>query len=348
MCIAIHQILRIHNIMIGEIQMNHPRVSIIIPLKDTLPYFKKCYDSLLAQTCSNIEIIIVDDASSQDISGFLSGYDRTPKTVYLRNETALGPGACRNIGIDVAQGQYISFCDSDDWVDLNYYEHICNHLDKTTADLAMVSMKREFPFGNRNEEIYLCRYSQHYTLNPEIAIRSMCGDYEDLGIKVASACMNKVYRREFLQRSNTRFEEGVYFQGTMFSIFTFLRATKIDCIPDITYHHFRRKGSIIQSFNVKHIQDFGNCCQMLRKYFTDMNQFEIYKDSFYRKCIFLFDLVIQEIFEYVPDETQKKKYIMQMLEQCFNVISAEEWLSFLDSETIRRHLQPDIRDTTLY
>ena len=79
-----------------------------------------------------------------------------------------------------------------------------------------------------------------------------------------------------------------------------------------------------------------------------MNQFEQFKDSFYRKCIFLFDLVIQEIFEYVPDESLKKKYIQLTLEQCFNEISVEEWLTFLDSETIRRHLQPNILDTTLY
>lgn len=328
--------------------MKYPRVSIIIPLKDTLPYFKKCCDSLMAQTCSDIEIIVVYDASSQDISGFLNSYGYTQKLIYLRNEVSLGPGACRNQGLDIAQGQYISFCDSDDWVDLNYYEHVCNHLDKTTADLVMVSMKREFPFRNIDDETYMCRYSQHYTLDPEIAIHAMCGDYDDVGIKVASACMNKIYRHDFLQKINARFEEGVYFQGTMFSIFTFLRASKINCIPDITYHHFRRKGSIIQSFNVKHIQDFGNCCRTLRKYFVDMGRFETYKDSYYRKCIFLFDLVIQEIFEYVPNEDLKKKYIQQMLEQCFDVVSAEEWLAFLDAETIRRHLQPDIHDTSLY
>lgn len=328
--------------------MKQPRVSIIIPLKDTLPYFKKCYDSLLAQTCDDIEIIIVDDASSQDISGFLSHYDHTQKLVYLRNEVSLGPGACRNLGLDIAQGQYISFCDSDDWVDLNFYEHVCDRLDRTTADLAMVSMKREFPFRNKDDETYMCHYCQHYTLDPEIAIHIMCDDYDDMGIKVASACMNKIYRHDFLQRINARFEEGVYYQGTMFSIFTFLRASKISCIANVTYHHFRRQGSIIQSFNVKHIQDFGNCCRTLRKYFMDMNRFEAYKDSFYRKCIFLFDLVVQEIFEYVPDEALKKKYIQQLLEQCLGAVSAEEWLTFLDAETIRRHLQPDIHDTTLY
>lgn len=328
--------------------MKQVRISIIVPLKDTLPYFKKCYDSLLAQTCDDIEIIIVDDASSQDISSFLNQYDHTQKLIYLRNKISLGPGACRNLGLDIAQGKYISFCDSDDWVDLNLYEHACDHLDKTNADIAMVSMKREFPYRNKDDEIYICQYNQNYTLNPEIAIHVMCGNYEDMGIKVASACMNKIYRHDFLQKINARFEEGVYFQGTMFSIFTFLRATKINCIPDVTYHHFRRKGSIIQSFDAKHIQDFGNCCQTLRKYFVNMNQFEIYKDSFYRKCIFLFDLVIQEIFEYVPNENIKKEYIQQLLKQCLNAISAEEWLAFLDSETIRRHLQPDIHDTTLY
>ena len=69
--------------------MKQPYVSIIIPLKDTLPYFKKCFDSLLSQTCDDIEIIVVDDASSQDISGFINSYDHTPKLVYNRNEARL-------------------------------------------------------------------------------------------------------------------------------------------------------------------------------------------------------------------------------------------------------------------
>lgn len=333
---------------IGERYMNKPLISIIVPFRDTLPYFKKCLDSLISQTYNNIEIIVVDDASLQDISSLINDFENNMKIVYLRNETSLGPGACRNIGLDAAKGKYISFCDSDDWVDLNYYEHICNHLDKVSAELVMVSMKREYPYRSRNEEMYMCQYNQQYVIRPEIAIRSMCGDYEDMGIKVSSACMNKIYRSDFLKRINARFEEGVYFQGTMFSIYTFLHAKRVDCIPNVTYHHFRRNGSIIQSFNEKHIHDFGVCCTTLRKYFTDMNQFEQYKDSYYRKCIFLFDLVIQEIFEYVADESKKKKYIQQMLEQCFNVVSVEEWLTFLDSETIRRHLQPNILDTTLY
>lgn len=328
--------------------MNQPRVSIIIPLKDTLPYFKKCYDSLISQTCVNTEIIIVDDASLQDIRGFLNGYENISNTVYIHNEKSLGPGACRNIGLRIAKGQYIAFCDSDDWVDLNFYEQICDALDRTDADIAMVSMKREFPFRNKDEEIYMCYYNQRYSLLPEMAIRSMCGDYNDIGIRVSSACMNKVYRHDFLRRIDAQFEEGVYFQGTMFSIYTFLRASKIECIPNVTYHHFRRKGSIIQSFNVKHIEDFGNCCKTLRNYFDNVGQFQNYKDSFYRECIYLFDLVVQEIFEYVFDEDLKKEYIRQIIEQCFQSVSADEWLAFLDAETIRRHLQPDIRDTTLY
>lgn len=328
--------------------MNKPLISIIIPFKDTLPYFKKCYDSLVSQTCDEIEIIIIDDASLQDLPGFLKNYKSSINLVYLRNETTLGPGACRNIGLNIAQGKYISFCDSDDWVDLNYYEHICNHLNKTSADLVMASMKREYPFRSRSEETYMCKYEQVYNISPEIAIRAMCGDYEDIGIKVASACMNKIYRRDFLNKINARFEEGVYFQGTMFSVYTFLHAKRIDCIPNVTYHHFRRSGSIIQSFNEKHILDFGNCCATLRKYFLNINQFEKYKESYYRKCIFLFDLVVQEIFEYVADESQKKIYIQQILQQCFNAVSVEEWLMFLDSETIRHHLQPNILDTTLY
>lgn len=330
--------------------MNKPRISVIVPVKDTLPYFKKCYDSLVHQTCKDVEIVIIDDASSQNIRDAIQASIGTPMRdiIYKKNSKSLGPGACRNLGLALSHGEYIAFCDSDDWVDLSSYKYICDYLDQSTTDIAMFSMKREYPYGTSERSNYLCYYDQIYTLTPEIAIRSMCGEYEDMGIKVASACMNKVFRRDFLTQINARFEENVYYQGTMFCVYTFLRANKIDCLPRVTYHHFRRRGSIIQSFNSKHIHDFRVCCQTIKKYFSDLDKLDIYQSSLYRKCAYLFDLNMREIFQYVYNEEDRKFYIQQLLKECFEVVSPAEWLTYLDSETIRRHLQPGIDDTSLY
>lgn len=328
--------------------MKEVLISIIIPIKDTLPYFKKCLDSMISQTCKNIEIILVDDNSSQDIVGFIRKYNDN-RIIYIRNEKSIGPGGARNRGIDVAHGKYIAFCDSDDWVDLNYYETICQYLETSNANIVMTSMKREFANGQSNiSKTYMCKYTQPYTINSEIAIRILSKEYKDFEVSIVPACMNKIYRKQFLIDINARFEEGVYFQGVLFSLYTFLRTEHIYCIPKIEYHHFRRPNSVVQSFDNKHIVDFGKCCQTLKKYLTDVDCYELYKYSYQCLCNKYFNLIIQEIFEFVSGENEIKKLIQSVFNTYINNVDISDLFEYLSAEEIRRHLQPYLEDTTLY
>lgn len=328
--------------------MKNTLVSIIIPVKDTLPYFKKCLDSMVSQTCKNIEIIIVDDNSSQNILEFINLYN-DERIIYVKNEKSIGPGGARNRGIDISSGKYIAFCDSDDWVDFNFYETVCSYMEKTNADITMTSMKREIGKSQSNiSKTYMCKYNQNYTLDSEMAIRILCREYKELEIAIVPACMNKIYKRSFLLDINARFEEGVYFQGVLFSLYTFLRAKKIHCMPDIEYHHFRRPNSVVQSFDEKHIIDFGKCCRTLEKYFNDTNTFEVYKYSYQCLCNKYFNLIVQEIFEFVHGEKQIKTFLQKTINTYIKNVNLIELFDFLSAEEIRRHLQPYITDTTLY
>ena len=102
------------------------QLTVIIPVFNTMEYLKKCLDSIVNQTLKEIEIIVVDDASTQDIYSFLKReYPKAESIKYIRNNQSLKPGGARNKGIKIAQGKYIAFCDSDDWLDLNTYNIIC-------------------------------------------------------------------------------------------------------------------------------------------------------------------------------------------------------------------------------
>lgn len=323
-------------------------LSIIIPVKDTLPYLKKCLDCMVSQTCKNIEIIIVDDNSSQDISSFVNSYN-DKRILYIKNEKCIGPGGARNRGIDNSNGKYIAFCDSDDWVDFNYYETVCNFMEKSDSDITMTSMKREFALGqNYISKTYMCKYNQYYTLDTEMAIRILSKEYKDIELSIVPACMNKIYKRTFLIETNARFEEGVYFQGVLFSLYTFLRAKIIHCVPEIEYHHFRRPNSVVQSFDEKHIIDFGKCCKTLKQYLEDTDSFEIYKYSYQCLCNKYFNLIIQEIFEFVNGEKQIKALLQNTIDTYVNNVNLSDLFDYLSAEEIRRHFQPYLTDTTLY
>ena len=191
-------------------------------------------------------------ASTNDLTSIIDSYGNKENLIYIRNEYSVGPGAARNIGLCRAKGKFIAFCDSDDWVDLDLYEKSIAHMEKTDADIGIFfSNKRTRWILEDNQSIY-GYFNQFYTFSSEMALRILSGQYE-MGIKLHRACWNKVFRKSFLDASKARFEEGIYFQGVLFCVYTFLRAEKnsmcssccVSSLPTLRFDH-----SIFQTKNI--------------------------------------------------------------------------------------------------
>ncbi|MBQ4123146.1 glycosyltransferase [bacterium] len=323
--------------------MNNIDISVIIPAHNTALYLKKCLDSMVNQTAANVEIIIVDDASEPTLKSILyEKYKNYQNITYLRNETPMRPGGARNRGLDIAHGRYITFCDSDDWVDLNYFEQIIKYMDSTMADIGMVSMMRNDDYSPK--PIYKCYYDRLYTLTSSAALKILSGSY-DMGIKIVPACINKVYRREFISTTNSRFEQDIYFQGILYSVYTFLRAQKIICIPGTAYHHYLRINSITQSFDQKHINDFVECFTRMKAYFENIGKYEEYAFEYYRICEHYINILVSELFEYIPNETAKKTYLLEIINAIKNVVNFDDYYKYITAEQLRHHIQPHIDNT---
>ncbi len=326
--------------------MKNVKVSIIVPAYNTGDYLNKCMDSLICQTITDIEIIIIDDGSVPDLLTIIEQYGDRQNIIYIKNEYPMGPGAARNIGLDIALGEYITFCDSDDWVDLNLYENAVATMDNSNADIGIYSVLRERD-GIEKGADYLCKFEQIHTLTSDIAIRILSGQYE-MGIKLHNACWNKIFRKSFLKKHKAKFEEGIYFQGILFNVYTFLHAEKIICIPHVKYHHYRRPSSIVQSFSEKHIDDFRECYSRMKGYFTSQSKFEAHKLDYYRLCEDYMNIIVRQIFEFEYNEKQRKYYLKKLMKAFMLLIQMDDYFTYATSEEIRRHIQPHIIDTTLY
>lgn len=326
--------------------MENILVSVIVPTHRFGDYFYKCLDCLFAQTEQNIEIIIVDDHSEDDIKSAISRYLVDPRCRYIRLEERMGPGGARNRGMDLAAGTYIGFCDSDDWVDLDYYKKASELLSATQADIAMCGQIREYDTPTKRP-LYKCRYDEFMELTGEMAFQIMTYHYQ-LDIKVIPPCTNKVYRRSFLQNCATRFQEKVFFQDTIFSVETILKACKVICVPKVLYHHYRRRDSIIQSFDEKHIRDFENFGNRIRDYLLREGLYEKYKRNYYNIVTHFYGIIIREIFEFITGDEQRKKEMVDTFSALRSVIRYDEYIDYLTAEQLRRHLFPEMEDTTLY
>lgn len=321
-------------------------ISIIVPIHQLNKYFYKCLDCLFEQTEKNIEIIIVDDHSNDDIKTAIGKYLNDERCKYIRLNESLGPGGARNKGMEIATGEFIGFCDSDDWVDLDYYKSACSLLISTQADIAMCSQIREYDV-RLHEPVYKCKYDKYIEISGELAFQIMSNTYQ-VDIKVIPPCTNKVYRRSFLQKINAKFQEKVYFQDTIFSVQTILKANKIICVPKVLYHHYRRQNSIIQSFDDKHIKDFENFGLSIRNYLIAEQIYDKYVRNYYNMVTHFYGIIIREIFEFIIDENQRKRAMIKSFNALETVINFNEYIDYLSAEQLRCHLFPQMNDTTLY
>jgi glycosyltransferase involved in cell wall biosynthesis len=326
--------------------MIKPTVSVIVPVRNTKKHIRKCLDSLKFQTLSDVEVIIIDDCSTEDIIGEISEYLDDKHFIYKRLPQSLGPGGARNAGLDMATGKYIGFCDSDDWVDFNYYKSAADALDSHEADIAMCSLVREYDATLENP-VYKCKYNELLALNSDVTFRIMTYQY-NMGIKVIPPCTNKVYSRAFLERINAKFEERIYFQDVLFSFNTILSSSKVLCVPGTEYHHYKRPNSIIQSFNTKHTDDFHRLFTLLREDLLNRGLYETYCFNYYKLLNHFYSLIIREIFEFVHDDSERKRHMAYSFGKIKDLIVLEEYLEYTAAEEIRRHIQPSIKDTTIY
>ena len=326
--------------------MIYPKLSIIVPIYNTNKHLLTCLDNLQAQTLDSFEVLIIDDHSSDDLMPLLNQYLQDQRFKYKRLSMQKGPGGARNAGLEIAQGEYIGFCDSDDWVDLNYYEYSVNFMEKHQADIGMCTLVREAD-GYYREQLYKCKYDQFIKLTPDMAIKIMTYQF-DSGIKVIPPCTNKIYRKKFLQSLDVHFEEHMFFQDVYFSFQTILRANMVICIPHVRYHHYRRAHSIIQSFEQKHIDDFCRLFTLIRDFLKAEGLYKRYCFNYYKLCEHFYNIIIRQIFEFVKYEEERKRYMLLSFKALKQIVKLEEYFEYASAEELRLHIQPHITDTTLY
>lgn len=210
-----------------------PLISIIIPIYNVEPYLDRCINSILVQTYTNIEIILVDDGSSDNSSKICEDFANKDERIVVIHKKNGGQAEARNLGIDVCKGDYISFVDSDDWVEPTYIDGLLKTVQKTDADIAICELKRVHSYENKKFTQKICL--QNYT--PIEAIRRLFSKREVSFI--GPVC--KIYKRHLF--NNIRFPVGKFHEDEFFTYKVFSSATKIAYTSEILYYYYQRADS---------------------------------------------------------------------------------------------------------
>ena len=120
------------------------KISIIVPIYNVKKYIQQCVESLINQTYKNLEIILIDDGSTDGCGELCDEFGKKDQRIHVIHKQNGGLSDARNKGIDVASGDYIGFVDSDDWISHNMYEKMLSSLKSVNADIAVCGWVEEF------------------------------------------------------------------------------------------------------------------------------------------------------------------------------------------------------------
>ena len=252
-----------------------PKVSIIVPVYNVAPYLHQCMDSLIDQTYRNIEIICVDDGSTDASGEILDQYAKTDDRVLAIHTTNAGVASARNTALSYAAGEYITFVDGDDWIDIAACERAVLHAEAQHADLVLWPYIREFsnhsapkvifPEGKSFGE-YECRELQRRMIG---LLRNELARPENAD--AICTVWGKLYRREIIEQNNIRFTDlqhiGTYEDG-LFNLYYLAHVKRAVYIPDYL-SHYRKNTGMTSRYRSKLRSQWKNLFSDMRGYIKE-------------------------------------------------------------------------------
>lgn len=216
-------------------------ISVIVPVYNVEQYLSRCVDSLLAQTYHNLEIILVDDGSTDNSGAICDLYSKKDKRISVIHKKNGGLSDARNVGIDLANGSYIGFVDSDDWIAQNMLETLLHNMIYYEADVSICRFK--FTADEKEKEVAVQNETRIY--DKYQAIDAMFID------KVfASHACNKLYKAHLFD--NIRFPIGKIYEDQFTTYKIIWAANKIVYTNKQCYYYFIRNDSIARgNFDAK-------------------------------------------------------------------------------------------------
>ena len=245
---------------------NNPEVSVIIPVYNAENTIERCLNSVLSQTINSIEIITINDCSTDNSLSILKKYEKKYKNlIVINNESNLGPAASRNKGLDIASGKYVGFVDSDDYIDNNMYQEMASYMNKET-DLVTCSRYRNTKNGMK-----------------VIINETAATDPKELS-KISNYTADKLFKNSIIKKYSIRFPNK-YRYAEDFYFLTVYRcySKKMKTLEYPFYHIDYNPNSITNSYN-KNILNIVDVLSDLKSFLEENNFYTDLSNEYLKVC----------------------------------------------------------------
>lgn len=314
----------------------NPKISVIVPVYNVEKYLRHCLESIINQTLKELEIICVNDGSTDSSPIILKEYAHKDKRIKIINKKNEGLGAARKTGLKVAKGDFIAFVDSDDWLKLNAYEKAYNNAISNNSDIVIYDIIRYDE--NKNSYVYWNGTDLTQYFDKNINFDKFHFNYTHIKPYVLnrsySAC-TKLYRTEFLEKyDDFYFPKYTAFEDVPFHLQVLLRAGRISFYKDKLYvYRISNSSSIINSSrNNKKIFDIFKIANKVENILIESKKMNEFKYEFYSFKVFQLIQWFNKC-----DMSIKEKFFVLMKENFSKIKFDKNFNSREDDELINKY-----------
>ncbi|MBQ8751381.1 MAG: glycosyltransferase [Alphaproteobacteria bacterium] len=233
-----------------------PKISVIIPIYNGEQYLTKCLESVINQTLKDIEIICINDGSTDNSLSVLQEYASKDDRIIIINKENEGQGIARNKGIEIAKGEYIGFVDPDDWIDINMYEKMYSQAILLSSEIVVCNLIKYQEYNNKLTKFHFHSKAKNSRQLINMDIETEKNIEKNIYNKtlLISPCYswNRIYKRTLLVNNNIYFSKLKCYEDCIFILKSNLFAKNISFIKNEFYYYRLRDTSTLRAYNNRH------------------------------------------------------------------------------------------------
>ena len=280
-----------------------PLVSIIVPVYKVEPYLPRCLDSIIHQTYRQLEIIVVDDGSPDNCGHICDEYANIDSRIKVYHTENHGLSAARNYALARANGEYIGFVDSDDWIEPDMYKVLVGEIEKCKADIVSCGVYYE----SSKRTVIGSALDKKCDNNLDLLKILLTGN-------ISNGVWNKLYKKSCF--TGIAFPEGHVYEeiATIYKIFA--NVSTATFIPQPFYHYLQhRNGSITTTHSVENLRDYWLAHKMRYDFFISVKQFNNDKTLTNKLLIYCARAISRAIRHYYQLTEEEKNYLHPFIEE---------------------------------
>ena len=254
------------------------KVTIIIPIYNVEKYLREAIESAINQTYKNLEIILVDDGSTDNSGRICDEYISVDERIKVIHKKNGGLSDARNAGLDNCTGEYIMFLDSDDFLEPDAVENMHKEIVEKDADYVIGNYINATEEGEKWEKPV-------FDLEKYKPFKLSIHDYMNSFFIMNSSVCNKIFKKEFIDELNLRFVVGLPAEDAIFTTYCFIKSEKVYYIPNLVFNYRQRKGgSISSSCSREYFRGINKAYRIIYENFKDNGNLGYYR-YFYAKSM---------------------------------------------------------------